>query len=259
MTRQFPCDVISTNTSEVKFDCKGRHLEKVPEGITSNATDLDLSENFIKSIKADSLSNLKLKISANAFKNLTKININKISLDKLNNCFIGLKNITNLFLSKNCYFWNPCGKSVAIMEKPFQILDKLLVLDLSFNNLTHVPKGLPQSLTSLHMDSNKIEYISKDDFQGLLNLKVLDIQGNCPRCHNAPYPCKTSVLSDTSTRFNSSTKEKFSTKLTDPKLQSIIKNPNRHSMCNITCMLSSAISHLEIFEIVRKVVPVTQF
>ncbi|XP_039861408.1 toll-like receptor 8 isoform X1 [Simochromis diagramma] len=236
MTRQFPCDVISTNTSEVKFDCKGRHLEKVPEGITSNATDLDLSENFIKSIKADSLSNLlnltqlnlnfankpkngygcrKLNISANAFKNLTKIkqlelsgnclteiprnlphsvekldiNINKISLDKLNNSFIGLKNITNLLLSKNCYFWNPCGKSVAIMEKPFQILDKLQVLDLSYNNLTHVPKGLPQSLTSLHMDSNKIENISKDDFQGLLNLKVLDIQGNCPRCHNAPYPC----------------------------------------------------------------------
>uniref|UniRef100_A0AAX7TCB4 Toll like receptor 8 n=1 Tax=Astatotilapia calliptera TaxID=8154 RepID=A0AAX7TCB4_ASTCA len=236
MTRQFPCDVISTNTSEVKFDCKGRHLEKVPEGITSNATDLDLSENFIKSIKADSLSNLlkltqlnlnfankpkngygcrKLNISANAFKNLTKIkqlelsgnclteiprnlphsvekldlNINKISLDKLNNSFIGLKNITNLLLSKNCYFWNPCGKSVAIMEKPFQILDKLQVLDLSYNNLTHIPKGLPQSITILGLDSNKIENISKDDFQGLLILKVLDIQGNCPRCHNAPYPC----------------------------------------------------------------------
>ncbi|XP_076731059.1 toll-like receptor 8 [Maylandia zebra] len=237
MTRQFPCDVISNKTSNtVKFDCKGRHLEEVPEGITSNATHLDLSENFIKSIKDESFSKLTnltqlnlnwankskdgygcrlLNIPANAFKNLTKIkqlelsgnclteiprnlphsvekldlNINKISLDKLNNSFIGLKNITNLLLSKNCYFWNPCGKSVAIMEKPFQILDKLQVLDLSYNNLTHIPKGLPQSITILGLDSNKIENISKDDFQGLLNLKVLDIKGNCPRCHNARYPC----------------------------------------------------------------------
>uniref|UniRef100_A0A3P9B0D3 Toll-like receptor 8a n=2 Tax=Maylandia zebra TaxID=106582 RepID=A0A3P9B0D3_9CICH len=101
-------------------------------------------------------------------------NLPCISLDKLNNSFIGLKNITNLLLSKNCYFWNPCGKSVAIMEKPFQILDKLQVLDLSYNNLTHVPKGLPQSITILRLDTNKIENIYKDDFQG---------------CHNARYPC----------------------------------------------------------------------
>uniref|UniRef100_A0AAZ1X1C8 Uncharacterized protein n=1 Tax=Oreochromis aureus TaxID=47969 RepID=A0AAZ1X1C8_OREAU len=32
-------------------------------------------------------------------------------------------------------------------------------------------------------------FISKDDFQGLENVKFLDIQGNCPRCHNARYPC----------------------------------------------------------------------
>ncbi|CAI5655928.1 toll-like receptor 8 [Oreochromis aureus] len=238
MTRQFPCDVISNKTSNtVKFDCKGRHLEEIPAGITTNATHLDLSENFIKSIKDESFSKLTnltqlnlnwankskdsygcrlLNISANAFKNLIKLKqlrlsgnclteiprnlpdsvetleleINKISLDKLHDkSFIGLKNITNLFLSKNCYFWNPCGKSVAIMEKPFQILDKLNALNLSFNNLTHVPKGLPQSITILDLDSNKIEFISKDDFQGLLNLKVLDIKGNCPRCHNARYPC----------------------------------------------------------------------
>uniref|UniRef100_A0A3Q2W4N5 Uncharacterized protein n=1 Tax=Haplochromis burtoni TaxID=8153 RepID=A0A3Q2W4N5_HAPBU len=222
MTRQFPCDVISNKTSNtVKFDCKGRHLEEVPEGITSNATHLDLSENFIKSIKDESFSKLTnltqlnlnwankskdgygcrlLNIPANAFKNLTKIKqlelsgnclteiprnlphsvetleleINKISLDKLHdNSFLGLKNITNLFLSKNCYFWNPCGKSVAIMEKPFQILDKLNALNLSYNNLTHVPKGLPQSITILGLDSNKIENISKDDFQGFRRKKII--------------------------------------------------------------------------------------
>ncbi|XP_030614181.1 toll-like receptor 8 [Archocentrus centrarchus] len=237
MTRQFPCDVISYNTSKLKFDCKGRHLEKVPKGITGNATDLNLSENFIKNVTADSFYNLLnltqlslnwanktksddvcslLNIFENAFKNLTKLkqlrltgnclteipgnlpqsveilelNINKISLDKLDNrSFAGLTNMTHLLLSKNCYFLNPCGKTVTITEKPFELLDKLQVLDLSFNSLTHVPKGLPQSLKSLQLDSNKVEYISKDDFQGLPNLKFLYIQGNCPRCHNAPYPC----------------------------------------------------------------------
>uniref|UniRef100_A0A3B4G0V7 Toll-like receptor 8 n=2 Tax=Pundamilia nyererei TaxID=303518 RepID=A0A3B4G0V7_9CICH len=237
MTRQFPCDVISNKTSNtVKFDCKGRHLEEVPKGITTNATDLDLSENVIRSIKADSLSNLlnlahlnlnwanntktdygcrALKIAENAFKNLTKLkqlrlsgnclteiprnlphsvekldlNINKVNMDELNNSFIGLQNMKMLLLSKNCYFRNPCGKSVAISENTFALLKKLKYLDLSYNNLTHVPKGLPQSITILRLDTNKIENIYKGDFQGLENVKFLDIQGNCPRCHNAPYPC----------------------------------------------------------------------
>uniref|UniRef100_A0AAZ1XI59 Toll-like receptor 7 n=1 Tax=Oreochromis aureus TaxID=47969 RepID=A0AAZ1XI59_OREAU len=94
-----------------------------------------------------------------------------------------------LLLSKNCYFRNPCGKSVAINENTFALLKKLKYLDLSYNNLTQVPKGLPQSITILRLDANKIEFISKDDFQGLENVKFLDIQGNCPRCHNARYPC----------------------------------------------------------------------
>uniref|UniRef100_A0A4W6FE03 TIR domain-containing protein n=1 Tax=Lates calcarifer TaxID=8187 RepID=A0A4W6FE03_LATCA len=60
----------------------------------------------------------------------------------------------------------------------------LTALDLSFNNLTRVPTGLPPSLTMLMLGSNKIPYISEDDFHGLHNLKILKIQGNCPRCQN---------------------------------------------------------------------------
>lgn len=229
MLPQFPCTVTGYNASNVLFDCKGRHLHKVPYGITSNATELDLSENFIKNISGNSFSmllnltklnlswankNKGLIIDMNAFKNLTKLhelrlagnclakipsnlplsvailelNNNKItSLD--NRSIAGLMNVTHLWLSKNCYIWNPCGTSVTIMDDSFAVMTKLQSLDLSFNNLTQVPKGLPQSLLMLKLGPNNIQNIHEGDFLGVQNLKILKIQGNCPRCQNAPYPC----------------------------------------------------------------------
>ncbi|XP_040004586.1 toll-like receptor 8 [Xiphias gladius] len=228
MLPQFPCDVTADNTSNIIFDCKGRHLDKVPLGITGNATELILSENYIKHIPVNSLSHLRnltklnlswanknkeLIIDANAFKNLTKLNHlkltgnclsniprnlplsveilelnnNKMLLDNMS--FAGLTNVTHLWISKNCYTWNPCKKSVTVVEGTFAVMTKLQGLDLSFNNLTNVPKGLPRSLSMLKLGSNQIHYISEEDFLGLHNLKILKIQGNCPRCQNAPYPC----------------------------------------------------------------------
>ncbi len=229
MLPQFPCNVTAYNESKVIFDCRGRHLYHVPDKIASNATELNLSENYIKKISAASFMTLLnlthldlswanhnrgLMITADTFQNLTKLrelkltgnrlteipsnlplrletlelNVNKIkSLD--NRSLAGLENVIHLWLSKNCYFWNPCGTSVTIMNGTFANMTKLQALDLSFNNLTQIPRGLPQSLHTLYLSSNKIQYISEDDFLGLYNLKRLKIEGNCPRCHNAPYPC----------------------------------------------------------------------
>ncbi|XP_026150468.1 toll-like receptor 8 isoform X1 [Mastacembelus armatus] len=229
MSPQFPCDVKAYNISIVKFDCKGRHLQSVPSGITSNATELDLSENFISNISAKSFSKLwnltRLNLSwvnknklviidANAFRNLTKLNDLRLtgnslseiprniplSLEKIdlhnnkiilldNRSFASITNVKHLYLSKNCYSWNPCGQSVTIVDGSLEVMTKLQTVDLSFNNLTHVPRGLPSSLRTLMLGSNKIQYIAKDDFFGLYNLTTLKIQGNCPRCQNAPYPC----------------------------------------------------------------------
>ncbi|XP_028991646.1 toll-like receptor 7 isoform X2 [Betta splendens] len=222
---QFPCDV----TSNATIDCKGRRLHKVPHGIPSFASQLDLEENLIQNISTNSFSNLPnltkldlswanrkngVNIDVNAFKNLTKlyhlkltgINLNEIprniprsvKLLELNYNHIvlfnnrslkSLENVTHLQISKNCYTWNPCNRSVTITEGSFKVITKLLALDLSFNNITEVPKGLPRSLTMLELGSNKIQYISENDFYGLHKLKILKIQGNCPRCQNAPYPC----------------------------------------------------------------------
>lgn len=231
MRAQFPCDVTAnvSNHTRIKFDCKGRHLHKVPHGITSNATDLDLSENLIKSIPVNTFSHLlnltqvtlnwanknsAVDVAPNAFKNLTNLKVLKLSGIGLENVpdnlppslkvlileknrilsldrksFTGIKNVTHLFLGKNCYFWNPCGQITSVAEDSFEVLTSLKTLDLSFNNLTEVPKGLPKSLTVLKLSTNHIEYLSDTDFLGLHNLKELLIQGNCPRCNNAPYPC----------------------------------------------------------------------
>lgn len=229
MLPQFPCDVSFPNSSYALFDCEGRYLRKVPPGIGSNATELNLSENMIDNISASSFSRLlnltklnlswanknkRLSIGRNTFRNLTKLqdlrlngnrlneipNYLPLSLETLglnnnrililnNSHFSKLKNVTHLWLSKNCYSWNPCGKAVQIKENTFAQMIKLQSLDVSFNNLTQVPKGLPPSLLSLKLGPNRIEHIHEDDFRGVPNLKKLQIQGNCPRCQNAPYPC----------------------------------------------------------------------
>lgn len=228
---QFPCQVTGYNYSSVKFDCSRRQLHHVPNGITSNTTDLDLSENTIKEILPLAFSTLRnltkldlswanknkeLIIDENLFKNLTKLNdlrltgnglcripsnlpvsvrILKLGNNKIHSFdgsgLAGLKEVTHLYLSKNCYRWNICGKSISIEKDSFAGMAKLVFLELSFNNLTQVPKGLPQSLAVLKLDNNKIQNIHSDDFQSLWGLKVLKLEGNCPRCENAPFPCET--------------------------------------------------------------------
>ncbi|XP_061698088.1 toll-like receptor 8 [Syngnathoides biaculeatus] len=229
MLPQFPCDVRVRNSSEIIFDCEQRRLQKIPYGITSNATVLNLSENLIKHIKYNSFSDLlnltrinlswanreqSVKIDDNTFRNLTKLRVLQlngncltalpvalppglISLELNSNVIlsldssslIGLPNVTKLWLSKNCYYWNPCGTNMNIAEDSFAAMTKLVNLDLSFNNLTKVPKGLPSSLALLKLASNYIQDIFEYDFRGMKQLEVLKIEGNCPRCQNAPYPC----------------------------------------------------------------------
>ncbi|XP_076025951.1 toll-like receptor 8 [Genypterus blacodes] len=228
MSPKFPCDVRTTNTSKISFNCYQRNLKKVPQGIPSNATGLNLEENHIQSIthqfaSLSRLDNLNLNwlngrngtsIDAMAFRNLTKLRFLGLTGNRLtkipsnlpstlislqlgynkitfldNSSLNGIKNVEKFIMVKNCYFWNPCGIPVTIKDDSFKRVTKLKYLELSYNNITRVPKGLPPSLKVLMLASNRIQNIFKEDFIGLPNLRVLKLQGNCPRCGNAPFPC----------------------------------------------------------------------
>ncbi|XP_013932168.1 PREDICTED: toll-like receptor 7 [Thamnophis sirtalis] len=103
--------------------------------------------------------------------------------------FSGLKNLEVLNLGQNCYYRNPCNISFEINELAFQPLTSLKVLSLKANNLSKVPQNLPSSLRELYLYNNAIRNITEHDLFSLNNLELLDLSGNCPRCHNARYHC----------------------------------------------------------------------
>ncbi|XP_042316892.1 toll-like receptor 7 isoform X2 [Sceloporus undulatus] len=135
----------------------GNQLSAIPRGLPHNLRLLSLEVNIIFSIHKEDL--------------------------------IELGNLESLFLGKNCYYRNPCNTSFFINETAFQALTSLKVLSLKANNISSVPKNLPSTLTELHLYNNVIRNISEYDLSGLHNLEKLDLSGNCPRCHNAPYHC----------------------------------------------------------------------
>nr|AYV88111.1 toll-like receptor 8 [Squaliobarbus curriculus] len=224
-----PCDIHENKTEmTIVVNCGGRRLKYMPP-LQRNTTSLDLSENRIKNLTSgvfrylENLTvlnlnwlnqNQKVVVGDDEFVNLTKLhtlepngiklkyvpkklpnNLQKLTL-VVNNIiwlnstsFAHVPNLTLLFLSKNCFYWNPCLRDYHIEDGSLSVLTRLKHLTLSYNNITRVPRGLPVSLRTLELASNRIAYVGEHDFQGLDNLTALKIQGNCPRCSNAPYPC----------------------------------------------------------------------
>ncbi|KAM9321214.1 LOW QUALITY PROTEIN: toll-like receptor 8 [Gastrophryne carolinensis] len=179
-----------------------------------NLTKLDLSWNHYSKKKLEPPCYRGLEINNETFANLTKLEHllidhnylckipsglpdtvkilsfqynNIFSLSKRN--FSRFKRLKNLYLSNNCYYANRCLQELYIQNGTFSDLLELEVLSLSSNNLTHVPPYLPASLKELYLVNNRIQVIQRDDFQNLVNLEVLHLSGNCPRCYNSEYPC----------------------------------------------------------------------
>ncbi|XP_071332492.1 toll-like receptor 9 [Trachinotus anak] len=98
-------------------------------------------------------------------------------------------NLEGLFLSRNCFYANPCNQSFYIRESIFWELHKLKNLTLGYNNLTSVPKGLPPSLESLDLKENTITEVLEGAFANLTMLKSLNLEWNCQRCDHAARPC----------------------------------------------------------------------
>ncbi|XP_070823656.1 toll-like receptor 9 isoform X2 [Chaetodon trifascialis] len=97
--------------------------------------------------------------------------------------------LNELYLSKNCFYMNPCGQSFYISEGVFRELSKLKNLTLGYNNLTAVPIGLPSSLRYLDLKENTITEVLDGAFANLTRLKYLNLEWNCQRCDHAARPC----------------------------------------------------------------------
>uniref|UniRef100_UPI00398EC31C toll-like receptor 8 n=1 Tax=Pristiophorus japonicus TaxID=55135 RepID=UPI00398EC31C len=141
-----------------KLYLDGNYLYKIPKRLPSSLQLLSLNENKILNITKENLPNL--------------------------------SNIETFYLSQNCYHHNPCNVPIHIEDGAFSSGKKLKALTLGLNNLTSVPRNLPQNLSSLCLRGNRIQIINQDDFSHLVDLEFLDLNGNCPRCYNAPYPCE---------------------------------------------------------------------
>ncbi|XP_075706472.1 toll-like receptor 8 [Rhinoderma darwinii] len=182
-----------------------------------NLTKIDLSSNHYPKSRLDNSDICKrgLEISNGTFSNLTKLEQLTIDYNYLceippglpdsiimlsfehNNIFSvnrmsfsRIKSVSKLLLGHNCYYGNNCTDVLDIENGTFRDLTELNVLNLSFNNITSVPPDLPSSLKELYLSNNRIKVIHRDDFKNLVNLEILFLSGNCPRCYNAAYPCE---------------------------------------------------------------------
>ncbi|XP_040200076.1 decorin [Rana temporaria] len=189
--------------------CSDIGLDQVPKNIPPDTTLLDLQNNKITEIKDDDFKNLKQlhaliivnnkikSISPGAFAPLTKLErlyLSKNSLKELptnmpkslqelrahenlvtkvkKSVFDGLNNMIVIELGTN-----PIDSS-GIEKGAFQGMKKLSYLRIADTNITSVPKGLPTSLTELHLDGNKISKVDADSFNGLNNLAKLGLSYN---------------------------------------------------------------------------------
>ncbi|XP_006029352.1 decorin [Alligator sinensis] len=189
--------------------CSDLGLDKVPKDLPSDTTLLDLQNNKITEIKEGDFKHLKdlhalilvnnkiSKISPAAFaplKKLERLYLSKNNLKELPEnmpkslqelraheneisklrkvVFNGLNQMIVVELGTNPL------KSSGIENGAFQGMKKLSYIRISDSNITSIPRGLPPSLTELHLDGNKINKVDAESLTGLANLAKLGLSFN---------------------------------------------------------------------------------
>ncbi|XP_026877387.2 decorin [Electrophorus electricus] len=189
--------------------CSDLRLENVPENIPNDATLLDLQNNKIREIRENDFKGLR------GLHALILVN-NKITTIHTK-AFAPLVNLERLYLSKNLLKDVPPNmpkslqelrihenKITKIKKATFTGLPNILVMELGSNplagsavdggafadlkrvsyiriadtNITSIPKGLPSSLSELHLDGNKITKVTAESLKGLKNLAKLGLSHN---------------------------------------------------------------------------------
>ncbi|XP_040200077.1 lumican [Rana temporaria] len=189
--------------------CDNLKLKKIPM-VPSGIQYLYLQNNMIEGIDNDAFQNVTdLKWLILDHNHLTNANIKKNAFSKLkelNKLYINFNNLTELVgpLPKTMDDLRVTNNKLAkitpnILEGlenltvvhlqhnklkedsisgAFKGLKSLVYLDLSYNELTKVPMGLPPSLSMLYFDNNKIGNIPDEYFQGFKGLQYLRLSNN---------------------------------------------------------------------------------
>uniref|UniRef100_UPI00398E7834 decorin-like n=1 Tax=Pristiophorus japonicus TaxID=55135 RepID=UPI00398E7834 len=191
------------------LQCSDLGLTRVPDHIPKDTTLLDLQNNKITEIKENDFKNLKnlnalilvnnkigtihpkafapltklqrLYLSKNLLKeiptnmpsSLHELRIHENQITKVKkNTFDNLSQVYALEMGSNPL------KNSGIDGGAFHGLKKLSFIRLSDAALTAVPKGLPNSLSEIHLDGNKITRVKADSLKGLQNLVRLGLSFN---------------------------------------------------------------------------------
>ncbi|KAM6895212.1 decorin [Xenentodon cancila] len=191
------------------IQCSDLGLKTVPVEIPDDTTLLDLQNNKITEIKEGDFKNLK------GLHTLILVN-NKITTIHPK-AFTPLNKLQRLYLSKNLLKDVPANMPKSLQElriheneitkikkATFQGMSHVIVMELGSNplkgagveagafselkrvsyiriadtNITEIPKGLPSSLSELHLDGNKISKVTADTLKGLKNLAKLGLSYN---------------------------------------------------------------------------------
>lgn len=155
--------ICSCSNQLSKVVCTRRGLTHVPPGIPTNTRHLNLMENAIEAVQADSFRHLHhlevLQLGRNA--------IRQIEVGAFN----GLTNLNTLELFDNRLTVVPSGA--------FEYLSKLRELWLRNNPIESIPSYAFNRVPSLMRldlgELRKLEYISDGAFEGLVNLKYLNL------------------------------------------------------------------------------------
>uniref|UniRef100_UPI003AAC8856 podocan n=1 Tax=Centroberyx gerrardi TaxID=166262 RepID=UPI003AAC8856 len=104
---------------------------------------------------------------------LHRLHLKSNKLEKIPaGAFDNLSNLRELYLQNNLL------SNEGMDNETFSHLSSLECLDLSNNNLSVVPKGLPRSLVLLHLEKNSIRSIPGDALTSVRNLEYLLLHNN---------------------------------------------------------------------------------
>ncbi|KAG5830511.1 hypothetical protein ANANG_G00311430 [Anguilla anguilla] len=158
------CPVVCSCSNQFsKVVCTRRGLTRVPPGIPSNTRYLNLMENGIELIQADTFRHLH---------HLERLQLGRNSIRQIEvGAFNGLTSLNTLELFDNRLTVVPSGA--------FEYLSKLRELWLRNNPIESIPSYAFNRVPSLMRldlgELRKLEYISDGAFEGLYNLKYLNL------------------------------------------------------------------------------------